>query len=125
MIVIPDTSALFSDPFLEGALVKTILVAEDHMDIRLVIPTIVVDELRNHVEERLAASVKAADKVRRDYAWLSGLDPDSVEIKISSDQRKAVLNRFDLRIQQLAREGRILNYPSPVAPRACREVHKS
>ena len=50
--------------------------------------------------------------MRRDYATLSGLHPYSVDIMISSDQRKAVLDRFDRRIQQLTKEGRILNYPS-------------
>ena len=113
LLVIPDTNALYSDPFLEGVQVKTILVAESHTDIRLVIPELVIDELRNHVEERLRATIKDADKVRRDYATLSGLDPYSVGIMISSDQRKAVLDRFDRRIQQLVEEGRILSYPTP------------
>ena len=113
LLVIPDTNILFSDQFLEGALVNTILAAEDRSDIRLVIPEIVVDELRNLVEERLEATIKGADRLRHDFAKLSGLSPYSVDIMISCDQRKAVLDRFESRIQQLAKEGRILNYPSP------------
>ena len=111
MLIIPDTNILYSDPFLEGVQVRTILAAESHTDIRLVVPEVVVDELRNHVEERLRETIKNADKVRRDYANLSGLDDYSVNIMISADQRKAVLDRFDRRIQQLAEEGRILSYP--------------
>ena len=53
MLVIPDTNVLFSDPFLEGPLIRTIVAAEIQAGIRLVIPEVVIDELRNHVEERL------------------------------------------------------------------------
>ena len=113
MLVMPDTNVLFSDLFLEGALIKTILAAETQADIRLVIPEVVVDELRNHLEERLEATVKTANEVRRQYAGLSGLDPYAIDFMISSDQRRAVLDRFDRRIQQLSKEGRILKYPSP------------
>ena len=113
MLIVPDTNVLFSDPFLEGALVKTIIAAENHADIQLVIPELVVDELRNHVKERLETAIKDADRVRRDYARLSGANPYSVDLMISVDQRKAVMDRFDRRIQQLSREGRILSYPSP------------
>ena len=113
LLVIPDTNVLFSDPFLEGAVVQTILAAEVRSDVRLVIPELVVDELRNHVEEKLEAMIKDADKLRRDYATFSGRSPDSVDIIISLDQKKAVLDRFEGRIQQLAKEGRILKYPSP------------
>ena len=123
MLIIPDTNVLYSDPFLEGPLIRTILAAESHTGIRLVIPEIVVDELRNHVQERLETAITDADKVRRDYARLSGLNPYSVDFMVSSDQRKVVIDRFDRRIQQLAEEGRILNYPSP-SPKelACRSI---
>ena len=113
MLIIPDTNVLFSDPFLENPLIMTILAAEHQTGIRLVIPEVVVDELRNHVEERLDATVKAADKVRRQYAGLSGLEPYSVDLMIDADQKQAVLDRFERRIQQLDKEGRILKYPSP------------
>ena len=113
MLVIPDTNALFSDPFLEGPLIRTIVAAEKQAGIRLVIPEVVVDELRNHVEERLSQTVKAAAKVRNAYAGLSGQNPYAIDFNLSPDQRKAVLDRFDQRIQQLYEEGRILKYPSP------------
>ena len=113
MLIIPDTNVLYSDPFLEGPLLKTILAAEGPAGIRLVVPEVVIDELRNHVEERLEAAIGDADKVRRDYARLSGLNPYAVDLMITSDQRRAVIDRFDKRVQQLAEEGRILNYPSP------------
>lgn len=112
MLVIPDTNVLFSDPFLEKPLIKTILAAESQTDIRLVVPEVVVDELRNHVEERLDATVKAADGVRRKYAGLRGVEPYSVDFMIDADQRQGVLDRFEQRIQQLDNEGRILKYPS-------------
>ena len=91
----------------------TILAAENQTDIRLVIPEVVVDELRNHVEERLDTTVKAADKVRRQYAELRGLEPYSVDFIIDADQKQAVLDRFERRIQQLDKEERILTYPAP------------
>ena len=108
----PDTNVLFSDPFLEKPLIKTILAAESQTDIRLVIPEVVVDELRNHVEERLDETVKAADGVRRKYAGLRGVEQYSVDFMIDADQRQAVLDRFEQRMQQLDYEGRILKYPS-------------
>ena len=113
MLIMPDTTVLFSDLFLERPVVMTILAAENQTGIRLVIPEVVVDELRNHVEERLDATVKATDKVRRQYVGLSGLEPYSVDLMIDADQKQAVLDRFERRIQQLDKEGRILTYPSP------------
>ena len=113
LLVIPDTNVLFSDPFLERPLIRTILAAENHTDIRLVIQEVVIDELRNHVEERLEATVEAANEVRHKYAGLSGLDPYAVDFMIDADQRRAVLERFEQRIQQLYNDGRILKYPSP------------
>ena len=113
ILIIPDTNVLFSDPFLEGAQVKTILAVEDHTDIRLSIPELVIDELRNHIEKRLASTVNRADKLRRDYATLSGLNPHLIDIRISQDQREIVLSRFEERIQQLTDEGRVLGYPAP------------
>ena len=116
MLVIPDTNALFSDPFLEKALIKTILVAENQTGIRLVIPEVVIDELRNKVEKRLDDTINLSDKVRRQYASLSGLEPYAIDFMISADQRQAVLDRFDRRIKELDNEGRIIGYPS-VSPK--------
>ena len=113
MLIMPDTNVLYSDPFLERSLIKTILAAEYDTDIRLVLTEVVVDELRNHVEERFEKTAKAANAVRRDYADLSGADFDQVEFAIDPDQKRAVLDRFDRRIAQLDQEGRILGYPSP------------
>ena len=113
MLVIPDTNVLFSDPFLDGPLIRTILAAENQTGIRLAIPEVVVDELRNHVEERLNKTVEDAAKVRSAYAGLSGQNPYAIDFNVSLDQRRAVLDRFDKRIQKLSQEGRILKYPSP------------
>ena len=116
LLIIPDTNVLYADPFLEGPLVRTILAAEGRTNVRLVIPETVVDELRGHVEEDLKQTVDDADKVRRDYARLGGVNPYSVNMMIDSDQRQVVLDRFERRVQQLAAEGRILGYPS-VSPK--------
>ena len=112
MLVLPDTNVLFSDPFLEGAQVRTILAAENYTDLQLVIPQLVVDELRNHVEKRLKAIIDDVDKVRRDYAKLSGFHPYYLTSMIDAGKKQAVLDRFEKRIQQLETEGRILCYPS-------------
>lgn len=123
LLVIPDTNTLFSDPFLEGPLIRTILAAENQTNIRLVISEVVVDELRNKVEERLKQNVEDARKVRRDYARLSGLNPYAVDFSVSPEQRRAVLERFDQRMAQLTKEGRILKYPSPsLKELACRSI---
>ena len=111
-IIIPDTNALNADPFLEGAHIRTILAAESQTNIRLVIPEVVVDELRNHVEEEVNKVLESAVIVRRDVARLSGLSQYAVDFNISPELRKAVLGRFDRRIGEFAKEGRILMYPS-------------
>lgn len=112
MLVLPDTNILFSDPFLEGAQVSTIFAAENYTDLQLVIPRMVVDELRNHVEKRLKTIIDDVDKIRRDYAKLSGFHPFYLNSMIDADKKQAVLDRFEKRMQQLETEGRILSYPS-------------
>ena len=104
---------LFSDPFLEKPLIKTIVAAENQTDIRLVIPEVVIDELRNLVEEQLEATINDANAVRRKYAGLSGLEPHAVDFTIDRDQRRVVLERFEQRIQHLYNEERVLQYPAP------------
>ena len=112
IFLVPDTCVLFGDPFVEGPTAKTILAAENETGIRLVIPEIVVDELRRHVEERLSEAVQGAEKARREYAKLSGVAPYMVDLSISVSQRKAVLERFEQRFQHLTKEGRILKHPN-------------
>ena len=112
MLVVPDTNTLYADQFLEGPLVRTILAAEGRTNLRLAIPEVVLDELRGHIERELKKTVDDASKVRRDYARLRGVDPYLVNVMIDSDQRRAVLDRFEQRVKQLAEEKRILGYPS-------------
>ena len=111
MLVIPDTNVLFADPFLAGPLIRTILAAENRTNLRLVIPEVVIDELRGHVEERLKKNVDAVSKAQRDYSWLSGSHPNAVRLAIGPKQRRIVLDRFDQLVQRLSEEGRILEYP--------------
>ena len=112
VFIVPDTNVLYTDPFLEGPLVRTILASESRTNIRLVIPEIVVDELRGHVEQELKKTVDDADRIRRDYVRLRGSSPYSVNLLIDPEQRQAVMDRFDRRAQQLVSEDRILGYPS-------------
>ena len=110
LLIVPDANALYSDPFLEGPLIRAILTAENHTDLELAVPAVVIDELRGHVERRLENLVKDADKVRRDRAWLSGVY--SVDSDMTLEQRQAVLDRFDQRVEQLDdKPWRILDYP--------------
>ena len=111
MLVIPDTNVLFADPFLEGPLIRTILAAESRTNLRLVIPEVVIDELRGHVEEKLNETIDNTSRVRRDYARLMGVEPYSVNLMIDATQRQAVLDRFDQLVQRLNSGGRILRYP--------------
>lgn len=116
LLVVPDTNTLYSDPFLEGPQIKTILAAEDHTGTRLGIPKAVVDELRNQVTERIERAAKDASDLRRRYAQLSGLSPYALGMRISADDAQRVLDRFHQRFKGLASEGRILDYPT-VSPR--------
>ena len=112
MLVVPDANVLYSDPFLERPLLRTILAAENLTDIRLGLPEVVVDELRRQVEMRVENVVRNAAKVRRDYAALAALDVYAVDFYITSDQRQAVVDRFNQRMDQIAAAGGILAYPS-------------
>ena len=91
----------------------TILAAESQTGIRLVFPEVVVDELRNLVNERLDETVKAVNKSQRMYDELTGPEDYSVDFVLTVEQRQAVLDRFERRIGRLYNEGRILTYPSP------------
>ena len=116
LLVIPDTNALYSDLFLEGPRIKTILAAEAMTGLRLMIPKIVVEELRHKVEERLQQNIKDVDNVRRELANLLGVGSFEVELNVYAEQCSAVMDRFEARIVELREQGRILEYPeaSPV-----------
>ena len=111
ILVIPDTNILYSDPFLEKPLVKTIIAAEERADLRLMIPAVVVDELRNKVVERLEKATSDGKKVGREFVNLSGLTEHEIKFHINNREQKAVLDRFEQRVEELAQEGRILDYP--------------
>ena len=113
MLIIPDTNVLYSDLFLESSLIKTILAEENGTNIRLALTQVVVDELRNHVEEKFEKMAKAADQVRSDYANLAGAEFDAIDFAVDPDRKLSVLARFDKRMEKLDRGGRILPYPSP------------
>ena len=112
MLVVPDANVLYSDPFLDGPLIRTILMSESLTGLKVAIPAVVVDELRNKVVERLNNLVKDAESVRRDCAALLGVSPLELGFLVTREQRQAILARFERRIEQFTREGRILEYPS-------------
>ena len=111
MQIIADTNALYSDLFLEGASVRTLRAAENQAGIRLLIPEVVVEELRHHVEDRLATITNKANSARRQFIELAGFDNTDVGFTVDSDQRQQILGRFDRRVHRLNEEGRILAYP--------------
>lgn len=111
MLIIIDTNVLFSDLFLEGASVRTLLAAENQIDTRLVISEVVAEELRRHVEERVEAAINEASNARRRIVDLTGSDRLSTKLEMNLDLKQIVLERFDQRIRQLKQQGRILKYP--------------
>ena len=110
-LVIPDTNILYSDPFLEKPLVKTIIAAEERAGLKLVIPAVVIDELRNKVVERLEKATSDGNKVGREFANLSGRTEHEIKFYVNNMEQQAVLDRFEQRVKELAQEGRILDYP--------------
>ena len=110
-LVIPDTNILYSDPFLEKPLVKTIMAAEERAGLKLVIPEVVVDELHNCVAKRLDEIISAGEKASREFSELSGRLGYQGTFRVSDMERRAVLDRFERRINQLDQEGRIRKYP--------------
>ena len=49
ILVFPDSNAAFDDPFFERPTLRTILAAEGYADVRLMLPKLVLDELRGQV----------------------------------------------------------------------------
>ena len=112
IFVVPDSNNLYSDLFLEYPPLSAILSAEATADVRLLLPAVVVDEMRHHLEERLGGLVEVAKKHRRDLARLDGGQTSSISFQITPDVERSILDRFDNRMQQFATEGRVLAYPT-------------
>ena len=111
LVVIPDTNVLYPDPFLEKPLVRTIMAAEEHAGLKLVIPEVVVDELHNCVAKRLDKIIGAGEKASREFSELSGRMGYQGTFHVGVMERHAVLDRFERRMNQLDREGRVRKYP--------------
>ena len=111
LLVIPDTNILYSDLFLEKPLIKTIIAAEERAGVKLVIPAVVIDELRNKVIERLKETISNGEKASREFAELSGRMDYQGKFHVNVMERQAVLDRFEQRVKQLTKEGRVLAYP--------------
>ncbi|MCY4528579.1 MAG: PIN domain-containing protein [Chloroflexi bacterium] len=111
LLVVPDTNVLYSDPFLENPLVRTIMAAEEDAGLKLAVPAVVVDELRSQVVDKLKKTIDQGTKASRDFAKLSGNSDRQTRFNVNKKQQKAVLVRFDKRIEQLEQDGRILKYP--------------
>ena len=87
------------------------MAAEERAGLKLVIPALVIDELRNKVVERLEKATSDGKKVGRELANLSGRTEHEIKFHVSNGERQAVLGRFDQRVKELVQEGRILDYP--------------
>lgn len=111
MLVVPDTNAVHQDPFFEKGHMKTIIDKEKDARIRLMIPEVVVDELRGHVEEQLNDLENDEIKLYQEFASISG-QTHLCNVHITPERKQAVLDRFDRRVKQFREEGRILTYPS-------------
>ena len=112
LFVVPDSNTLFSDLFLEHPPVATILSAETTADVRLLLPSVVVDELRHHLEERLRKLAADARKHHRDLARLTGRERNPMQHEVTPDFTRTIMGRFDDRMQQFSSDGRVLPYPN-------------
>lgn len=115
MLVVPDTNALYQDRFFEKQDITTIIDTEEVACIRLMVPEVVVDELRGQVEKQLNNLETTERKLCQEFASISG-QTHLRNVHITLEQKRAVLDRFDRRIKQFREEGRILVYPS-ISPR--------
>ena len=121
--VVPDANVLFSDPLMERPLMRTILAAENTADLRFLLPAVVVDELRHHLEEKLNDPAGKAEKLQREISDLMGLSPKVVGFQLAEEDKQAILDRFNRRVEQFSREGRILDYPDvPLKELAFRSI---
>lgn len=111
MLVVPDSNIMYSDPFFECKLIKTILNAEDAFGLKLAVLGVVVDELRNHVEERASKAVDDINKSHSDFNTLIGHNRYT-DGCVTSHQKQDILDRFEDRVKQFVAEDRILGYPS-------------
>ena len=111
MLVVPDSNIMYSDPFFESVAITTILKAEDTTSLKLVVPSVVVDELRNHVEEKADTAIDAVNKSHSQIDSLVGHNRYT-DGCVTSHQKQDILARFEERIKQFVKEDRILCYPS-------------
>jgi len=112
IIVVPDSNGLYADPFLERALARTILAAEDYADVRLMLPEVVIDELRGQVIRSLDALVRTTDGATREFDRLSGSFNLMPRFHFTQEERSAVVQRFEERRDYFGRDMRLLAYPS-------------
>ena len=110
--VVPDTNVLFSDLFLEQPSLSTIRETEQAVDLRVLFPAVVIDELRNKLEERLDQLDKDAGKLRHDLTRLTGTRIGPLDFEVASRGRRFISDRFERRILQLHEEKRVIPYPS-------------
>ena len=113
MIIITDTNVLYGDPLLELPQIRLILAAEQIVNIRLLIPAIVIDELRSLLKKELNRLHRDAITARRRIAILSGVPVNTIRLQMTIRRRRQILKRFDEKIQLFNKEGRILKYPRP------------
>lgn len=113
MLIVPDTSVLYNhgDLFFEKRLITAILDAEEVEGIKFMIPEVVIDELRNHVEEKADEAIGAVNKSHSQIDSLVGHNRYT-DGCITSHQKQDILDRFEERVKQFVKEGRILCYPS-------------
>lgn len=111
MLVVPDANIMYSDLFFEADSIRTILDTEDDVGLKLAVPEVIVDELRNHVRER---ANKAIDAVNKSHSQIDSLVGHNryTDGCVTSHQKQDILDRFEERVKQFREEGRILHYPS-------------
>lgn len=111
MLVVPDSNIMYPDLFFESDAITTILNAEDVVGLKIVVPEVVVDELRKHVEERVDEAIDAVNKSHSQIDSLVGHNRYT-DGCITSHQKQDILDRFEERVKQFVEEDRILSYPS-------------
>ena len=99
---------------------RTLLAAEGSTAVSLLIPRVVIDELRRQVVETIDEVRGQAARDMKQFAQPARCQSGVDQFEVSLEDKKAIMARFDRRIRQFSDEGRILEYSSTQAQEIAR-----
>ena len=111
ILAIPDSNALWADPFLQGVIAQSISLASEHLDISLMIAELVGDELKNIVHTRLQDTNLELGKLTHDAQVLKLAVTFPLRWELSKLAHEA-LDEFDTFLQSHNDKNGSLQYPT-------------